>query len=74
MCLGSSKILAPVQPDPQDLYYDGNVFDPKPYKGAPDKTSDTKPKKDTSQVDLDSGLDIPTTTSSTGVNYTNTQS
>ena len=25
MCLGSSKISAPVRQDPQDLYYNGNV-------------------------------------------------
>ena len=39
MCLGSSKISAPVQPDPQDLYYNGNVFDPKPKSATTDNTS-----------------------------------
>jgi hypothetical protein len=72
MCLGSSKLSAPVQEDPRDNYYDGNVFDPKPFKGAPDRTSVDKPKETTSDVNLDSGLEIPTTTSGTGVNYSNT--
>jgi hypothetical protein len=63
MCLGSSKISAPVQPDPQDLYYNGNVFDPKPKSATTDNTSvstnnnnnDNKPT-----TNLSSGLGIPT--------------
>jgi hypothetical protein len=39
MCLGSSKISAPVKQDPQDLYYNGNVFDPKPKSATTDNTS-----------------------------------
>lgn len=63
MCLGSSKISAPVQQDPQDLYYNGNVFDPKPKSATTDNTSvstnnnnnDNKPS-----TNLSSGLGIPT--------------
>jgi hypothetical protein len=63
MCLGSSKISAPVQQDPQDLYYNGNVFDPKPKSATTDNTSvstnnnnnDNKPT-----TNLSSGLGIPT--------------
>jgi len=63
MCLGSSKISAPVQPDPQDLYYNGNVFDPKPKSATTDNTSvstnnnnnDNKPTTNLSSV-----LGIPT--------------
>jgi len=63
MCLGSSKISAPVRQDPQDLYYNGNVFDPKPKSATTDNTSvsnNNNKDNDKPSTDLSSGLGIPT--------------
>lgn len=64
MCLGSSKISAPVQQDPQDLYYNGNVFDPKPKSATTDNTSvsnnNNNNNNDKPSTNLSSGLGIPT--------------
>ena len=65
MCLGSSKISAPVRQDPQDLYYNGNVFDPKPKSATTDNTSvsnnnNNNNDNDKPSTNLSSGLGIPT--------------
>ena len=61
--MGSSKISAPVQQDPQDLYYNGNVFDPKPKSATTDNTSvsnNNNNNNDKPSTNLSSGLGIPT--------------
>ena len=61
--MGSSKISAPVKQDPQDLYYNGNVFDPKPKSATTDNTSvsnNNNNNNDKPKTSLSRGLGIPT--------------
>ena len=37
MCLGGSSPTVYKRPNPQDIYYNGNIYDPKPKKPEPKK-------------------------------------
>jgi hypothetical protein len=42
MCIGGMKTSSPTvykRPNPQDIYYNGNIYDPKPVEETKDETA-----------------------------------
>ena len=64
MCLSASSPVSYSRPNPQDIYYNGNIYDPKPKKEEPKmvmgKGGEMRP--------FDEKIDNPIYQSSTGLN------